>query len=442
MYYIVNQTNHIIAADKALLELLSVDTIGELHQNIALNSISLEITNDDELDISTLVGSTSYAITTHTLTSVLGDMTLIVINESKEESDESDLGTFTTDENDFSLLDDEPITFNDSPVTLPSETKEEKEETISILDEDKPFDLIMDDEPFILDEIAESEPVEETRAEEEEKYPEEKETESSIETEKETENSVPIVINVSEISQKIGISEEDYNAFLNEYIDTALTLEEDLKSTQAKKRSHAVTTLSHLSHVLHLPVINQIITDLEKSDENEQDTLIRSFYDTLARLTTSKQKVRETQEVPDTPAEVAEEEAAEKPEEEEAVSKGFGTIDLSDVKPIHFDFQLEEAANDLSLPTELIEEFVIDFIDQAHVETENMLRAYENGDLDTIQKIGHLLKGTSSNLRINPLADTLYKIQFCEDSSQLEDLIKEYWAHFLSFEHQINIISK
>jgi len=437
MYYIVNQTNHIIAADKALLELLSVDTIGELHQNIALNSISLETTNDDELDISTLVGSTSYAITTHTLTSVLGDMTLIVINDSKEVSDESDMETFTTDENDFSLLNDEPITFNDSPVTLPSETEEEKEEAISILDEDKPFDLIMDDEPFILDEIDESKPVEETKAEEEEKHPEEKETKSSIETA--TADNSPIVINVSEISQKIGISEEDYNAFLNEYIDTALTLEEDLKSTQTKKRSHAVTTLSHLSHVLHLPVINQIITDLEKSDENEQDTLIRSFYDTLARLTTSEQTVNDTQEVPDTLSE----QPLEKPEPEaEAGSEGFGTIDLSDVKPIHFDFQLEEAANDLSLPTELIEEFVIDFIDQAHVETENMLRAYENGDLDTIQKIGHLLKGTSSNLRINPLADTLYKIQFCEDSSQLEDLIKEYWAHFLSFEHQINIISK
>ena len=442
MYYIVNQTNHIIAADKALLELLSVDTIGELHQNIALNSISLEITNDEELDISTLIGSTTYAVETHTLTSVLGDMTLIVINESKEESDESDRGTFTTDESDFSLLDDEPITFNDSPVTLPSETEEEKEETISILEEDKPFDLIMDDEPFILDEVDEPEPVEEIKTDEEEKHPEETqpeetETESGIETA--MEDNTPIVINVSEISQKIGISEEDYNAFLNEYIDTALTLEEDLKSTQAKKRSHAVTTLSHLSHVLHLPVINQIITDIERSDENEQETLIRSFYDTLARLTTSEQTVNDTQEVPDTLSE----QPLEKPEPEaEAGSEGFGTIDLSDVKPIHFDFQLEEAANDLSLPTELIEEFVIDFIDQAHVETENMLRAYENGDLDTIQKIGHLLKGTSSNLRINPLADTLYKIQFCEDSSQLEDLIKEYWAHFLSFEHQINIISK
>ena len=459
MYYIINHTNHIIAADKALLELLSVDTIGELHQNIALNSISLETTNDDELEISTLVGSTSYAIATHTLTSVLGDMTLIVINESKAESDESELETFTTEENDFSLLDDEPITFNDSPVTLPPETEKEKEETISILEEDKPFDLIMDDEPFLIDEIDESVVEKETKPDKE-KHPEEAETESSMDTETEdsspiimddepffideitesvvekkteTEDSSPIVINVSEISQKIGISEEDYNAFLNEYIDTALTLEEDLRSTQSKKRSHAITTLSHLSNVLHLPLIKQIISDIENSNENEQDTLIRSFYDTLARLTTNDQSSNDTEETPD--------QIKEKPEKE-TPSESFGTIDLSHVQPIHFDFQLEEAANDLSLPKELIEEFVIDFIDQAHVETENMLSAYENADLDAIQKIGHLLKGTASNLRINPLADTLYKIQFCEDSSQLEDLIKEYWAHFLSFEHQINIISK
>ena len=439
MYYIVNQTNHIIAADNALLELLSVDTIGELHQNIALNSISLERTSDDEVTINTLVNSMPYAITTHTLTSVLGDMTLIEINESKTDS-ENEQELFTTEESDFSLLDDEPITFNDAPVTLPPETEEEeKEEDISIVEEDKPFDLILDDEPFLIED--EAEPAGETEPEpEKEEHPEEEEIQSSTETE--TEDNAPIVINISEISQKIGISEEDYNTFLDEYIDTALTLEEDLKSTQSKKRSHAVATLSHLSNVLHLPVINQIITDIENSDEDKQNTFIRSFYDTLARLTTNKE-TSDTEEILET---VEETPAVEMPEaetpEEETGSKGFGTLDLSDVKPIHFDFQLEEAANDLSLPTELIEEFVIDFIDQAHVETENMLRAYENGDLETIQKIGHLLKGTSSNLRINPLADTLYKIQFCEDSSQLEDLIKEYWAHFLSFEHQINIISK
>jgi hypothetical protein len=115
--------------------------------------------------------------------------------------------------------------------------------------------------------------------------------------------------------------------------------------------------------------------------------------------------------------------------------------DLDEVKPIHFDFRLEEAADELSLPVELIEEFVNDFLVQAREETVNILTAYREGNLDRIQKIGHLLKGASSNLRINPLADTLYEIQFCEDPSQLEGLIKNYWAHFVSFEKQIKMTS-
>ncbi|MEA1953011.1 MAG: hypothetical protein U9O24_01290, partial [Campylobacterota bacterium] len=129
----------------------------------------------------------------------------------------------------------------------------------------------------------------------------------------------------------------------------------------------------------------------------------------------------------------------EKSEETTQASNGFGTIELDDVEPIHFDFQMEQAATDLGLPVELIEEFVDDFIVQAHEETEKMLKCYEEGDLDAIQKIGHLLKGTSSNLRITPLADTLYEIQFCEDSSKLEKLIKFYWGHFLSLETQIKL---
>jgi hypothetical protein len=71
-----------------------------------------------------------------------------------------------------------------------------------------------------------------------------------------------------------------------------------------------------------------------------------------------------------------------------------------------------------------------------------MLAAYEKGDLETIQKIGHLLKGTSSNLRINPLSDTLYEIQFNEDIDKVPELVKHYWGHFLSLENQIKLISK
>jgi len=212
-----------------------------------------------------------------------------------------------------------------------------------------------------------------------------------------------------------------------------------------------------LAEVLHLPKIGDIVDTITNADETKRRQSIESFYSTLARITATHdteeesietERTSETEEEPETPKEAI---VLEEPviQDEPAVQKrakpketssftSFGTISLDDVKPKHFDFQLREAADDLSLPVELIEEFVHDFIDQAHQETKKMLKAYEKGDLKSVQKIGHLLKGASSNLRINPLSDTLYKIQFCEDPSQLESLIKDYWAHFLSFENQIN----
>ena len=266
----------------------------------------------------------------------------------------------------------------------------------------------------------------------------------------------PIIVDIESISQSIGISTEDYNTFLNEYIDTALSLEKDLQSSQEEKRTDAINILTHLSNVLHLPVINESIIQIKDATADNQNRYIEAFYTTLGRLTTSQLDTTVTEETPfiSEPDSEAKYEAIDHLHKEEAPStgeaksvtpstmEGFGTINLDDVQPIHFDFQLTQAASDLSLPVELIEEFVHDFIEQAHTETEKMLAAYEKGDLDSIQKIGHLLKGTSSNLRINPLSDTLYEIQFCEDSSKLEGMIKHYWGHFLSLETQINITCK
>ncbi|HIP18769.1 MAG TPA: Hpt domain-containing protein [Sulfurovum sp.] len=408
MYYIVNQTNHIIAADNMLLALLSVENIGELHQNIASKDIEFTTPSQGNLDISTSAGTTSYTVKSHTLTGVLGELTLVEIEEAQESS-KTVVPEETIADDTFSLIDDEPITFDNGDDTVIEEPAEEKEEEISIFEDETPFDLISDDHDLAEETVQAEKTV--------------------VETLDTGADDAAIFIDIEKISQKIGISAEDYNSFLNEYIDTALTLEEDLKSTDRDARSHAISTISHLSNVLHLPVISEIMQAIENADEKTQGSHIQSFYNTLARLTTSQV----------TQSAVPEEVTAPAP----APSReSFGTIDLSDVKPIHFDFQLEEAANDLSLPVELIEEFVTDFIDQAHTETDKMLEAYEKGDLDTIQKIGHLLKGTSSNLRINPLADTLYKIQFCEESSQLEELIKDYWGHFISFEHQIKLTSK
>jgi hypothetical protein len=410
MYYITNYNDQVIAASSALLELLEVGSIDALYKQIALNAIEFTAEND-AITLKTPLDETHYSIEKENLSSILGSMTLIrliaeipaAITEESILPIESE--TSVQKEEDFSLLDDELFTVKEESeeeyLSEPESDIEKEEEE----EEEDFFDLILPSST--------------------------EETIGEIKDEKVTSNT-PVYIDVEQISQSIGISPDDYNIFLTEYIDTALSLEDDLRSDDQSKRTAATHTLFHLSNVLRLPVITEIIEQLKYTESEDIESSIQSFYDTLSRLTTSKPETKESEEI--------EPSVEEKKADENFES--FGTIDLSDVKPIHFDFRVEEAASELSLPPELIEEFIHDFIKQAHEETDKMLNAYEKGDLDTIQKIGHLLKGTASNLRINPLSDTLYEIQFCDDPSKLEALIKEYWAHFISFETQFNLTSK
>ena len=412
MYYITNENGQVIAASSDLLTLLQVDSIDALYKQIALNAIEFA-TDAKGITLKSPLDETHFKVEEETLSSLLGSMTLIhLTEETVAESDiEKELPPVTekTKEEEFSFLDEEPLfeiketsekTSTEGNRVVPEPEAEKPKE-----EEDDLFDLILP-----------------SNAEE---------TMGKIEDKEVSEKAAgPVYIDVEKITQSIGISPEDYNTFLTEYIDTALSLENDLRSNDKGKRTAATHTLFHLSNVLRLPVITEIIEQLKYTENEDIENAIRTFYDTLSRLTTTKPET-ETEETT----------TSEREESSSDTSKSFGTIDLSDVKPIHFDFQVEEAANDLSLPTELIEEFIHDFIKQAHEETDKMLQAYEKGDLETIQKIGHLLKGTASNLRIIPLADTLYEIQFCNDSSQLEKLIKEYWAHFLAFETQFKLTS-
>jgi len=441
MYYIVNHTQHIIAADNSLLALLSVESIDELYRKIALGDIKFT-TSDEGVTITTAEGMHSYQTQNHTLSGMLGNITLVQIHPSEEakiSESNNEIFDLISDVEEVEEKADDNISFDDAPFDLIPDVEEPvieepivketapEEEPKDDTSDDAPFDLISDVEEPVTEETTEKE----TAPEEEPK-----------------DDTSPIVVDIESISQDIGISTDDYNNFLNEYIDTALTLEEDLGSLKEKKRSSAISTLSHLSNVLHLPVITNIIEQIKDTSSDDQDALIKSLYATLARLTTTQTDTsKEEMVAPVVEAAIPTEEIVIPVEEtvpavkKDITTESFGTIDLSDVQPIHFDFQMEAAATDLSLPVELIEEFVHDFIEQARVETDKMLEAYEKGDLDAIQKIGHLLKGTASNLRINPLADTLYEIQFCEDSSKLENLIKEYWGHFLAFETQINLSS-
>ncbi|MDM5262890.1 hypothetical protein PF327_01635 [Sulfurovum sp. XTW-4] len=464
MYYILNETNQIIAADKSLLELCGLSHIDELSLKIALGDTRFDLSETD-IKITTGQDDTMFPVSKTSLSSMLGRITLVEIQTEEEKAAEDDLSVLTLDD----------TIENIAPLEI-EKSSEEKEVAI---DDNELFDLVMEEETESITPLGSQDTSKEAELaiEDNELFDlvMEEETERSVETveapldimtedteildlglsDKEevasektvSEESAEILVDIDKVCQQIGISHEDYDTFLNEYIDTALGLEQDLQSEESTKRSNAVATLSHLGEVLQLPVIGDIIAKIDTVPADELKATVESFYATLSRITTTPTSQAEPEmTLLDTQEEDKMDlfDVEEKEVELEAPinEKGFGTISLEGIKPIHFDFQLEEAANDLSLPVDLIEEFVHDFIEQCHIETKNMLKAYEEGDLDAIQKIGHLLKGAASNLRINPLSDTLYKIQFCEDSSTLEALIKDYWGHFLSFEIQINALAK
>ncbi len=430
MYYILNETNQIIAADDNLLALCGLSHIDELSLKIALGDTKFDVSEENII----INNDKTFPISKTSLSSMLGHITLVELQAEEEKAEEDDLSVLTLDDTAESIA--------------PLDIENISEETEVAIDDNELFDLVMEDETESsidtgeesLDIITEDTDILDLGLSD-------KEDEVVIDKAV-SDDTAEILVDIDKVCQQIGVSHEDYDTFLNEYIDTALGLEQDLLGTDTAKRSNAIATLTHLGEVLQLPVIGDIIAKVDTIPEKEQKETIESFYAALSRITTSPTSQAEPEmELFDTQKE-SKIDLFDVEEEKEAASevtvneKGFGTISLEGIKPIHFDFQLEEAANDLSLPVELIEEFVHDFIEQGHIETEKMLKAYEEGDLDAIQKIGHLLKGASSNLRINALSDTLYKIQFCEDSNDLEHLIKDYWGHFLSFEIQINALAK
>jgi len=463
MYYIINQTNQIIAIDDALLGLLQIKDIEELASKTILNELQFTLPTEENVTITHKDNTYQFHAHVHALSSVLGGFRLVHLQDIKVEEDEQNLIDVEEHTHSYDNFDD--LLFNDNTkeesdvLSISPELDSPKEETEDELftltfpnEADATIDeILLDTEEIPKEEILPKKETEDelftlTLANEADATvdeilldTEEISPKDTLPKESSTLDDTPIFIDIDNISQTIGISQDDYKTFLNEYIDSAISLEEPLKSNDKEKRIAAIETLTQLADVLQLPKVNEVISKIDALSSDNRPQMITTFYTLLSRLTVHTE-----------PQEIDQEETIEtfikqedtKGTEKELSADSFGSIDLHDVKPIHFNFQISQAANDLSLPEELIEEFVHDFIEQAHEETEKMLKAYEAGDLDAIQKIGHLLKGASSNLRIKELSDTLYAIQFCEDSSQLEDLIKAYWGHFLSFEKQIDVISK
>ena len=289
-----------------------------------------------------------------------------------------------------------------------------------------------------------------------------------------------IYLDVDKISEEIGLSVNDYKLYLDSFIDQSIIDEKRLLDGNDK----VIKNLSNLALTLKIPHINILLLKIQKLSHRERMPLIDQYYTKLVLLTLEKpvnyvdedekdifeedDKLNENKEEVlnarfsdllknvdeksnkelDFDLDLNLDEPIETPKVAEVVNKKL--IQNSDVKQIVLDdvpelpisYNPQTAADELNLPVVLIEEFVDDFIEQAHQDKDHLLTSYYQKDIENIHELGHKLKGAASNLRINELSDILEEIQFCSDYTKFEGLFIKYWGHFLSLEKYMQQLKK
>ena len=85
MYYILNETNKIIAADESVLSLCGVTHIDELVSGIIKGDIIFDFTSDEHILIKTENANETYTLTKTSLSSMLGELTLVTLSNQEEE---------------------------------------------------------------------------------------------------------------------------------------------------------------------------------------------------------------------------------------------------------------------------------------------------------------------------------------------------------------------
>ncbi len=243
----------------------------------------------------------------------------------------------------------------------------------------------------------------------------------------------------------IGITTEDYHAFLEQFAREAKEAESDLRGIDLAAFRDSATSLKDASQLLNLSLLTSDLDEIQNATSDEKESLLDTFFnhiehihrdlandqfgadtdfvDPLADETVSRDDDKQDIEVESTqvPQDVEESKPAELP--------------LNDIEAIPFDFSAKTAADELGLPESLVDEFVSDFVDQARENIPIFHTAHQTGDIETIQKTAHLLKGAASNLRIEPLAETLEALQHNEEMEKVEPLFQKFLGQLKTLEN-------
>ncbi len=141
MYYILNETNQIIAADDNLLALCGLSHIDELSLKIALGDTKFDL-SEDNLIINTNNIDETFSISKTSLSSMLGHLTLVTLQVEKEKTEEDDLSVFTLDDTIEDISEETEIAIDDNEL-FDLAVKDETESSLDTVEDS--FNVMTED---------------------------------------------------------------------------------------------------------------------------------------------------------------------------------------------------------------------------------------------------------------------------------------------------------
>ncbi len=270
-------------------------------------------------------------------------------------------------------------------------------------------------------------------------------------------------INFSDNANKLSIDEDSYRLLLDNYLDELDNYENELK----KADKATVEMMSDASSLLSLDIITKkldSITKLENKEEVVKEiNLIKSLlknklnksinYDTIKSREDEIDQIKTTQtpklnsEIEDQIRSITNIEEKRTTEDKKPPIIPTKAIDIDSaeqllqvIESINIDFDLEKPSSELNLPKPLILEFINDFITQSKEHLPVLVEAYKKRDIKTIKTTGHMLKGAASNLRLDSMSKTLYKMQKEDNIEVSGENIKEFVASLKGLKRTIEQI--
>ncbi len=228
-------------------------------------------------------------------------------------------------------------------------------------------------------------------------------------------------------ANKLSIDKSSYKMLLANYLDEIEKYNNELENGTTS----TIDMLQDAGKLLSLDILTQRLGQLKQEGDRasfiKEISLISSL---LKEKMDKKAEAVATNEEPKVEeSEVIEEEEISTPAIPDDIIDITSAQDLlTSITPQSVSFNPNRAAEELNLPKTLIIEFIEDFIAQSKEHLPVLVEAYKKEDIKTIQTTAHMLKGAASNLRLDTIAENLFKIQKESNINNSAELIKQFVA--------------